>query len=520
MRLPVERHDRAQVDDHDADAVLLRLLRRQERPLHQRAPRQHQDVGAFAPHRRLAERHHVVGAGILALVVGLAVEMLVLEEEHRVVAADRRAQQAGRVLGVRRKHDADPGAVREDALARLAVVRRAAAQIAADGGANDDRARERVVRSIPDHRQLVANLHHRRPDVVEELDLDDRLQSARGHADGAADDVRLRERRVEHAIAAEGALQPVRDLEDAALARDRCERVGAAAIGDVLAEDDDARIARHLVLERAVDRGDHRVGLAFGRQRRRERVRRRIDGGRVHVERRGIGCGLRCRNRAIGRVVHFPIDVLRNRRELVLAHQPLGEQQIAEPADRIARRFRRALGRRLVQLLVVRERVGVGTGHFRVHERRAFALARIRDRVRHRPVAGGEIRAVHALHEQAGERRDEPGDVTAGGLHLDRHGDRVAVVLDDVDDRQAAEARRVQRLPELSLAGRAVADREIDDLVLVETRFAIGDRRDPLVDEAGLSRANRLQALRSGRARLRDDVEILVAPVRRHLPSA
>ena len=116
----------------DADAVLLRLLRRQQRALHERAPGDDDDVGALAADGGLAERHHVVGAGVLALVVGLAVEVLVLEEEHRVVAADRRAQQAGGVLRVRREHDADAGAVREDALAGLAVVRRAAAQVAAD----------------------------------------------------------------------------------------------------------------------------------------------------------------------------------------------------------------------------------------------------------------------------------------------------------------------------------------------------------------------------------------------------
>ena len=34
-----------------------------------------------------------------ALVVGLAIEVLVLEENHRVVAADRRAQQAGGIKG-------------------------------------------------------------------------------------------------------------------------------------------------------------------------------------------------------------------------------------------------------------------------------------------------------------------------------------------------------------------------------------------------------------------------------------
>ena len=87
------------------------------------------------------------------------------------------------------------------------------------------------------------------------------------------------ERRVEHARRAVGALQPMRHLEDAALARDALERGLAARVGHVLAEDDDARVARHFVFQRAVDRGDHRVGLALGRGRGVEGVRRRIGVG-------------------------------------------------------------------------------------------------------------------------------------------------------------------------------------------------------------------------------------------------
>ena len=90
-RLPVVRHDRPQVEDRDADVVLFGLLRRQERSLHQRAPGDHQDVIAVASQVRLAERNHEVFAGVLALVVGLAVQVLVLEKQHRIVAADRRS---------------------------------------------------------------------------------------------------------------------------------------------------------------------------------------------------------------------------------------------------------------------------------------------------------------------------------------------------------------------------------------------------------------------------------------------
>ena len=63
-----------------------------------------------------------------------------LEEEHRVVAADRRPQEAVRVERVRRHHDAQPRDVRHQHRARLRVVDRAAADVAADRHAHDDRA--------------------------------------------------------------------------------------------------------------------------------------------------------------------------------------------------------------------------------------------------------------------------------------------------------------------------------------------------------------------------------------------
>ena len=68
--------------------------------------------------------------------------------------------------------------------------------------------------------QLVADLVHGGPDVVEELDFDHRLHAAHGIADGAADDVGLGQRRVEDAVGAELGLQAGGELEDAALAFD------------------------------------------------------------------------------------------------------------------------------------------------------------------------------------------------------------------------------------------------------------------------------------------------------------
>ena len=58
---------------------------------------------------------------------------------------------------------------------------------------------------------------------------------------------------------------------------------------------------------------------------------------------------------------------------------------------------------------------------------------------------------------RSGKAGDELRDVPPGGVHLDRHRDGVAVVLDQVDDRQLEVAGGVERLPELAFARRAVA---------------------------------------------------------------
>ena len=405
-------------------------------------------------------------------------------------------------------------------LARLRVVRRAAAEVPADRRPYHHRAREGVVRAVPQHRHLVAHLHHRGPDVVEELDLDDRLDAAHRHADRAPDDVRFRQRRVEDAGAAERALQAVGDLEDAPLAGDRLERRLAAGVGDVFAEDHDPRIARHLVFQRAVDGRDHRVGLPFGRRVGVERGRRGIDIGGEDVEPRGVAGGLLRLDGLVGRGVDFLFYLADELLQLRLARDLLLHEERREPGNRIALGLGRALVRRLVQLLVVRERVRVRADDLRVHERRPLARARVVHGRRHRLVAGEEVGAVDALDEEARERRDELRDVAAGRLHFHGNGDRVAVVLDQVDDRELERAGGVQRLPELPFARGAFADRNVGDLVGLVARLASFDRGDGLVQPSRFRRADRVQALRARGARLGDDVQALVAPVRGHLAAA
>ena len=102
--------------------------------LHQRPPGDQGHVRARPHQARPPERHRVVGPGVGLLGVGLPVEVLVLEEQHRVLAADAPCAagrpRRWRTLGM---HHAQPGTVGEDALAALAVVGRAALQVAAVG---------------------------------------------------------------------------------------------------------------------------------------------------------------------------------------------------------------------------------------------------------------------------------------------------------------------------------------------------------------------------------------------------
>ena len=84
-------------------------------------------------------------------------------------------------------------------------------------------------------------------DEVRELDLGDRAQAVDGRTDRGADDHRLGERGVDHAIVAELAPQAVRGEEHAAL------------LADVLAQDDDGLVAPHLLGHAVADRLDERA---------------------------------------------------------------------------------------------------------------------------------------------------------------------------------------------------------------------------------------------------------------------
>ena len=153
-----------------------------------------------------------------------------------------------------------------------------------------------------------------------------------------------------------------------------------------------------------------------------------------------------------------------------------------------------------------------------VHQRRPFALAHVLGRPEHHVVGSHGIAAVHLLDQQAGEVADEPRDGPARRLNLDRHRDRVAVVLNEEEDGELQIAGGVERLPELSLTGRAVARRNVHELVALDG--LVGDAGVAIVAEPRFCAAHGLKELRPRGARLAHDVERTMAPVRWHLPAA
>ena len=132
-------------------------------------------------------------------------------------------------------------------------------------------------------------------------------------------------------------------------------------------------------------------------------------------------------------------------------------------------------------------------------------------------VADAEVvGAVEAVHLQAAEPGDQLGHrsrVLVGA----RHRDGEAVVGHHVQHGEVEVAGGVEALPELALAARALAEAHVGELVAMRVQAEL---RAPHDVAGGLGTADGRDALAPRRARLRDDVAGLVAPVARHLAAA
>src|SRR5262249_6790064 len=150
----------------------------------------------------------------------------------------------------RRDHHLETGDVRVELLLRLRVVLEGA-NTAAVRHADHHRDVEAALRAHPVARAVVLDLVEALEREARELDLADGLEPVERHPDRGADDGRLRQRAVDHALRAELALQVVGHAED------------AAVDADVFADDEHVAVALHLLEEGLVERLDH-VQLGHG----------------------------------------------------------------------------------------------------------------------------------------------------------------------------------------------------------------------------------------------------------------
>ena len=379
------------------------------------------------------------------------------------------------------------------------------------------------MRAPAQRRRLRLDLLHRGPDVIEELHLRTRPQPACALPDRAADDVRLRERCVVAASDAKLGLEPEGDAEHAALARHLPQHAWVG-VGDVFAEHTDARVARHLLVEREADRlaerNRHDFFLPFGTVPfgpvggigRQVGDRTRTDEVVRDALRVGAGRGQGVLGGGGHELVRFGPDFLR---AFGRQHSE-PDELVLEEQDRIVFGFVLQLLGDAVLLLVVGQRVRVRTRHCCVYESRALSGAHALDRLGAArshlevvaPVEHGYVQAPDAHHHLRHRRR---------GLVACPHRDGVPVVCDHVEDGQAEPARGVQALPELALGARAFAERHVRDLVAV--RAAAGKVAADDV-AACLGATDGRQALAARRARLAHDVARRIAPVARHLATA
>ena len=234
-RRRVERRERASVDHLGADSLAGELLGRRERLAHRPADADDRHVAPLAAHRGLADRDHVLALRDVAV---LQRQQVVVEEDHRVVVADRRGHQALRVRGRRGNDDLETRDAHEHAVDRARVL-----SGPAGGEAVARLEHERHLHLPGGHGveagSLVHDLVHGDEHELRHVQLDDRPVAGERGPDRHPDLRGLRDRRHADAIVAEGL------------------HVGVV-LGEpeVLTEVEDRVVALHLLMDRLADRGD------------------------------------------------------------------------------------------------------------------------------------------------------------------------------------------------------------------------------------------------------------------------
>ena len=183
----------------------------------------------------------VIIARVRAAAFGRVQQGAVFEEEGRVVAAQGGAQQAHRVFCVAGEGNPPAQRVGENGLGAEAMPGVARFLAEANRDAHDHR-RGEVVGGAPAHKAQIIDLLVGGVGVLAELDLWHGQQAGKGHADRAAKDAIFGQGGVKNALGAEMRLHALRGA------------VHATFNAHILPEDQQARVVRHLNLQRAPHR--------------------------------------------------------------------------------------------------------------------------------------------------------------------------------------------------------------------------------------------------------------------------
>ena len=215
--------------------------------MHHAGERHDRHVVAVAHDVGLAERDRI---GLVRHLGAQIVHQLVFAEDHRVVVADRLDQQTLGVIGIRR-HDAfETGDGGENPVGALRVLRRGTAP-GADHRADDERRLCLAAEHVAELGGLVEDLVKADAEKVRKHQFSDRPEPGDGGPGGGAHDRALGDRRIDDAGFAKLAKEPFGHPEDAAIGV--ALAFARRPAGDILADDDDCRIATHFLAQRLVD---------------------------------------------------------------------------------------------------------------------------------------------------------------------------------------------------------------------------------------------------------------------------
>ena len=236
----------------------------------------------------------------------------------------------------------------------------------------------------------------------------------------------------------------------------------AAAVSHIFAENHNAFVAAHLVAQRGGDQIGHgfgrrlfavgscglRVGLrGLGFEGRRRGIKVR----RIHVLQNFVGRRRRRLQRAVNRDLQIVVHLLFQTVDALLVQNAFADEEHLHARDGIALGIALALDIRPVESLIVRKRVRVGPDHMGMDKSRTMPGAAMRHRAHEGGIAGHRVRSIYFFKVEVGEAADQAGNVSARGLHLDRHRDGISVVFDHENHGEPGSWKRCSRPPRTRL---------------------------------------------------------------------